>query len=36
MDYFPRLGPAVNQATGANTTMQKIIQLREAKADAEA
>jgi stalled ribosome rescue protein Dom34 len=36
MDYLPGLGPAVNQATGANTTMLKIIQLREAKADAEA
>jgi hypothetical protein len=34
MDYFSGLGSAVNQGTGANTTIQKIIQLREAKADA--
>jgi short-subunit dehydrogenase len=33
MDYFPGLGPAVNQAAGASTTMQKIIELREAQAD---
>src|SRR5215831_11333572 len=32
MDYFPGLGPAVNRATGAGATMQKIIELREAKA----
>src|SRR5207245_11769972 len=32
MEYFPGLGPAVNRATGANTTMQKIIEVREAKA----
>src|SRR5215470_9577390 len=36
MDYFPRLGPAVNRAAGATITMQKIIELREAKADAGA
>ena len=36
MDYFPGLGPAVNRATGANTTMQKIIEVREAKADTAA
>lgn len=36
MDYFPALGPAVNRAAGANTTMQKVIELREAKADAAA
>ncbi|MGE5291331.1 MAG: hypothetical protein ACM3ML_29840 [Micromonosporaceae bacterium] len=35
-DYFPGLGPAVNRAAGATTTMQKIIQLREAKTDAVA
>jgi short-subunit dehydrogenase len=31
MDYFPGLGPAVNRAAGADTTMQKIIELREPK-----
>jgi short-subunit dehydrogenase len=36
MDYFPALGPAVNRATGATTTMQKIIEQREAKANAAA
>ena len=36
MDYFPALGPAVNRAAGANTTMHKVIELREAKADAAA
>jgi short-subunit dehydrogenase len=36
MDYFPELGPAVNRAAGATTTMQKIIEQREAKADAAA
>ena len=36
MDYFPALGPAVNRAAGANTTVQKVIELREAKADAAA
>jgi short-subunit dehydrogenase len=32
MDYFPRLGPAINRAAGATATMQKIIQLRDADA----
>ncbi len=32
MDYFPGLGPAMNRAAGANASMQKIIELREAKA----
>ena len=36
MDYFPALGPALNRAAGTTTTMQKIIELREAKADAAA
>jgi short-subunit dehydrogenase len=31
MDYFPGLGPALNRAAGATTTMQKIIDLRKAK-----
>jgi short-subunit dehydrogenase len=30
MDYFPALGPALNRAAGATTTMQKIIELRDA------
>jgi len=30
LDYFPSLGPAMNRAVGASTTMQEIIQLREA------
>jgi short-subunit dehydrogenase len=34
MDYFPGLGPAVNRAAGTTTTMQKIIEQREANADA--
>jgi short-subunit dehydrogenase len=34
MDYFPGLGPALNRAVGATTTMQKVIEQREAKADA--
>ena len=34
MDYFPGLGPAMNRAAGANASMQKIIELREQKADA--
>ena len=34
VDYFPRLGPAMNRAAGANASMQKIIELREAKAGA--
>jgi short-subunit dehydrogenase len=33
MDYFPGLGPAMNRAAGANASMQKIIELRESKAD---
>jgi len=36
MDYFPALGPAVNRAAGADTTMQKIIELRDAKTDVSA
>jgi short-subunit dehydrogenase len=32
MDYFPGLGPAVNRAAGATTTMQKIIEQRDATA----
>lgn len=34
MDYYPALGPALNRAAGATTTMQKIIQQREAKSGA--
>ncbi len=34
MDYFPALGPALNRAAGATTTMQKIIELRAADSDA--
>jgi short-subunit dehydrogenase len=34
MDYFPAIGPALNRAAGATTTMQKIIEQREAKSDA--
>jgi short-subunit dehydrogenase len=30
MDYFPALRPAINRAAGATTTMQKIIEQREA------
>jgi hypothetical protein len=33
MDYFPGLGPAMNRAAGAATTMQTIIDAREAKPD---
>jgi short-subunit dehydrogenase len=29
LDYFPALGPALNRAAGATTTMQKIIEQRE-------
>jgi short-subunit dehydrogenase len=29
MDYFPGLGPAMNRAAGATTSMQKIIELRD-------
>jgi short-subunit dehydrogenase len=36
LDYFPALGPALNRAAGATTTMQKIIEQREAMADAAA
>ncbi len=36
MDYFPALGPALNRAAGATTTMQKIIELRAADSDAPA
>ena len=36
MDYFPALGPALNRAAGATTTMQKIIEQREAESDAAA
>ena len=36
MDYFPALGPAMNRAAGATTTMQKIIEEREATSDAAA
>jgi short-subunit dehydrogenase len=31
LDYFPGLGPALNRAAGATTTMQKIIERRQAK-----
>ncbi len=31
MDYFPGLCPAVNRAAGMGTTMQKIIEMRDAK-----
>ena len=34
MDYFPALGPTVNRAAGATTTMQKIIALREERSGA--
>jgi hypothetical protein len=33
LDYFPALGPALNRAAGTTTTMQKIIQAREARKD---
>ena len=36
MDYFPALGPALNRAAGATTTMQKIIEQREANSGAAA
>jgi short-subunit dehydrogenase len=32
LDYFPALGPALNRAAGASTTMQKIMNLRAANA----
>ena len=31
MDYFPGLGPAMNRAAGADTTMRKIIEMRDAR-----
>jgi hypothetical protein len=34
MDYFPALGPALTRAAGATTTMQRIIEQREAKSGA--
>ena len=34
MDYFPALGPVLNRAAGATTTMQKIIEQHEAKSGA--
>jgi short-subunit dehydrogenase len=34
LDYFPRLGPAINRAAGATTTMQKIMEHRQAGAGA--
>jgi short-subunit dehydrogenase len=34
LDYFPALGPVLNRAARATTTMQKIIQMREARAGA--
>jgi short-subunit dehydrogenase len=36
LDYFPALGPALNRAAGATTTMQKIIEQREADSGAAA
>jgi len=36
MDYFPGLGPALNRAAGASSTMQKIIEQRDADANAAA
>src|SRR5215813_11793598 len=36
LDYFPAMGPAMNRAAGATTTMQKIIEQREAASDAAA
>ena len=36
MDYFPALGPALNRAAGATTTMQKIIEQRAAESGAAA
>jgi short-subunit dehydrogenase len=36
LDYFPGLGPRLNRAAGATTTMQKIIQQREAESAATA
>jgi stalled ribosome rescue protein Dom34 len=36
MDYFPALGPALNRAAGASSTMQKIVDRRDADANAAA
>jgi short-subunit dehydrogenase len=36
MDYFPALGTVMNRAAGATSTMQKIIEQREAASDASA
>ena len=36
MDYFPGLGPALNRAAGASSTMRKIIERRDAGAGAAA
>ena len=36
MDYFPGLGPAVNRAAGTGATMQKIIEMRDAREDVSA
>src|SRR5262249_53614412 len=36
MDYFPGLGPALNRAAGASSTMQKIVEQREAEPAAAA
>jgi short-subunit dehydrogenase len=36
MDYFPALGPALNRTAGASTTMQKVIERREAESGAAA
>ena len=36
LDYFPGLGPALNRAAGASSTMQKIIEQRDADANAAA
>ncbi len=36
MDYFPGLGPAMNRAAGAEATMRKIIEIREANGQAAA
>ena len=34
MDLFPGLGPAMNQAVGANATMETVIQVRKHPAKA--
>jgi short-subunit dehydrogenase len=33
LDYFPRLGPAINRAAGTTTTMREIIEHRQGTAD---